>query len=131
MFQSYPVDDLSIDSIIDQLRKACAAMLVIFFVSFAAFAQQRPHLSKIEFVGLKRLSAAQVIATSGLEVGQQVDPAVLDIAAQKLVNSGLFKKVAYHLRAARDQATVTFNVEEATRRVPVSFDNLVWVRDAE
>jgi len=131
MVHLHPPDNLSIDSIIDQLRKAFAAMLLIFFVSLAAIAQQRPHLSKIEFVGLKRLSTEQVIAKSGLEVGQLVDPVVLDIAAQKLVSSGLFKKVAYHLRATRDQATVTFEVEEATRRLPVSFDNFVWFSEAE
>ena len=131
MIQTHSVDDLSIDSIIDQLRKACAAMLFIFFFSFAASAQQQLRLSKIDFVGLKRLTPAQVIATSGLEIGQIVNPEVLDGAAQKLVTSGLFKRVGYRLRSTRDQATVTFEVEEAIRRLPVSFDNFVWFSEAE
>ncbi len=60
-----------------------------------------------------------------------VDSAALDVAAQKLVNSGLFKKVGYHLRATKDQATVTFQVEESIRKMPVSFDNFVWLGETE
>jgi outer membrane protein insertion porin family len=96
-----------------------------------AAAQQRLHLAKLEFVGLRSLKNEQAAATSGLEIGQVVDTEALDVAAQKLVNSGLFKKVSYHLRAVKDQATVTFSVEESVRRMPVSFDNFVWMSETE
>jgi len=132
MVRTHPTQNLSIDVIINQFLNTCAALfLVALIFCFPAAAQQQLRLSKIEFVGLKHLTNEQVITTSGLEIGQMVDSAALDVAAQKLVNSGLFKKVGYHLRAARDQAIVTFQVEESIRKMPVSFDNFVWMGETE
>ena len=132
MVRTHPTQKLNIDVISNQFFSACAALFLVALVfCFAAAAQQQLRLSKIEFVGLKHLTNNQVISTSGLEIGQLVDPAALDVAAQKLVNSGLFKKVGYHLRAVKDQAIVTFQVEESIRRMPVSFDNFVWMNESE
>jgi len=95
MHQFRPARNLSIDSILDQLRAAGAiAMLLLVGFAAATSAQQRPRLSKIDFVGLKHLSAEQVIATSGLEIGQPVDQKTLNAAAQKLIDSGLFRKLS-------------------------------------
>ena len=132
MHQFRPARNLSIDSILDQLRAAGAiAMLLLVGFAAATSAQQRPRLSKIDFVGLKHLSAEQVIATSGLEIGQPVDQKTLNAAAQKLIDSGLFRKLSYNVHGARDQAIVTFSVEEAVQRLPVLFDNFVWFTDEE
>jgi outer membrane protein assembly factor BamA len=133
MMQPRPAGNLSIDLILNQLRTACATSLAMLLVLFAvADAQQRrQQLSKIEVVGLKRLTQQHVITTSGLEIGQTADPKTLDAAAQKLIDSGLFKKVGYHLRGTGDQAIVTFTVEETVRRLPVLFDNFVWFTDEE
>lgn len=127
----FPAKHFNIPVISNQMRKFGGALAVVILTAAASGAQQQLRLTKIEFIGLSHLTNEQAIATSGLEIGQLVDPAALDVAAQKLVNSGLFKKVGYHLRAAKDQATVTFQVEESIRRMPVSFDNFVWMSDTE
>src|SRR5437660_10803046 len=123
MCQIHLAHNLSIDSILDQLRIAGATLLaMLFLLSVTCGAQQQQRLGKIEFVGLKRITSQQAIATSGLEIGQQIDQLVLNAAAQKLMESGLFKKLSFHSRSGSNQATVTFEVEEAIRSFPVEFD---------
>src|SRR5207248_8430227 len=91
------------------------AMSLISFSS-SSHAQQAARLAKVQFVGLKRLTPDQLISLSGLQIGQQVDPAALDAAAGKLIQSGLFRHVSYRVHAADGEATVTFEVEESAIR---------------
>ena len=95
-------------------------------------AQQNFKIAKIEFEGLNRVSADEMIATTGLKIGESFSLASLDAAAQRLVDSGLFKNVAYRTRPNKDQITIIFQVEEAkvsTSRV--IFDNFIWFSDVE
>jgi outer membrane protein assembly factor BamA len=101
-------------------------------VTLQTSAQQNFKIAKIEFEGLNRLNADEIIATTELKVGQQFELSALDAAAQHLLDSGLFKNVAYRTRPNRDQITITFVVEEAkvgTSRV--IFDNFIWFTDTE
>ena len=74
-------------------------------------------LAKIVFVGLKKLTSEQLIKVSGLEIGQTVNPDVLDAAAQRLMDSGLVHKLSYRFQTKADQGTVTFQIEEGRRRI--------------
>jgi outer membrane protein insertion porin family len=57
---------------------------------------------------------------------------VLDAAAQRLLDSGMFKGLSYRLRVNGDQAVVVFKVEEdKARAAPVVFDNFVWFSEEE
>jgi len=106
------------------------ALLMALSVSLSA--QQSFKIAKIEFEGLNRLSLDDMIATSGLKVGEPFELSALDAAAQRLVDSGFFKNVAYRTRPNRDQITITFIVEESkvsTSRV--IFDNFIWFTDTE
>jgi len=106
-------------------------VLVLQFIIPGA-AQQTFKIAKIEFEGLNRLSTDEAIATTNLKTGDTFDLSALDAAAQKLVDSGQFKNVAYRTRSTKDQITITFVVEEAkvaTSRVV--FDNFVWFTDPE
>ena len=94
-------------------------------------AQKPARLIKIEVVGSKRITQEQVIATSQLQIGQTVDPSVLDAAADRLMQSGLFKTLSYRVRTADDEAIVIFTVEEAAKNLPVVFENIVWFADDE
>ena len=47
------------------------------------------------------------------------------------MQSGLFRKLSYKVRVADDEATVIFEVEEASRNIPVVFENFVWFSDEE
>jgi outer membrane protein assembly factor BamA len=120
-------------------RFALSVVFLITLLMFApcAFSQQQPaaktiRLSSIEVSGLQRITKEQAIAASGLQLGQQIDVAMLDAAAQKLVNSGLFANISYRLRGTADKAIVTFEVEEPKGRgLPVVFDNFVWFTEGE
>lgn len=101
-------------------------------IQVPANTQQTLTIGKIEFEGLQRLTAEEVIAGSGLKVGQTFDLAVLDAAAQKLADSGLFKSLGYKTHGAANAVTIIFQVEESKAgNSPVLFDNFIWFTDEE
>ena len=99
--------------------------------SSPCFAQKPTTLRRIEIVGLKKLSSEQVIAASGLKLGDPISPQIIDAAADRLMQSGMFRKLGYKVRTADDEATVIFEVEEAARNLPVVFENFVWFSEDE
>jgi outer membrane protein assembly factor BamA len=108
------------------------SILLAALWSPAICAAQKPtRLIKIEVVGNKRVTQEQVIETSQLKIGQTVDSSVLDAAADRLMQSGLFKTLSYRVRTADDEAIVIFTVEEAAKNLPVVFENFVWFADDE
>ena len=115
---------------------ALSLLLLSFFLLAVngALGQQAAKVSKlgkIEVNGLERYTHEQVVAASGLQLGQPVDIPAVDEAANRLMSSGLFKKLSYRFRSNANQVTVTFDVEEAKETVPVVFDNFVWFTDQE
>ena len=122
--------------------RSCVARATLFLLALLMFApsayslqqpsQKTIRLSSIEVSGLKRATKEQVIAISGLQVGDRISIEALDAAAQRLSNSGLFTNISYRLRGSNEAAVVTFEVEELKARgVPVVFDNFVWFSDEE
>ena len=105
--------------------------LTLMLVPVSVMGQQGARLQKIEVTGLKRITADQVIALSGLQIGQTVDPKVLDATANKLMQSGMFRRLGYRVRNSSDGATVIFEVEESAIALPVVFENFVWFTDDE
>lgn len=105
--------------------------LAVIILATAAIGQQSSRLQKIDVTGLKRMTADQVIGLSGLQVGQVVDATVLDAAANKMLQSGLFRRLGYRVRNTHDGAIVTFDIEESARNLPVVFENFVWFTDDE
>ncbi len=97
----------------------------------AGYSQQAAKLERIQFTGLKKLSAAQAIELSGLKIGQAIDAGVLDAAAARLLESGLFKRLGYSVHSPNGRATVIFTVEESAIMLPVVFENFVWFSDEE
>lgn len=109
-----------------------SVFLTIIAVNVALAQQPVRRVTKIEVEGLEHLSADEVIATSGLKTGGALSVADLDDAGQKLVDSGLFTKVAYRTTSKGNQVTVTFQVKErGGGQSPVVFDNFVWFTDEE
>jgi outer membrane protein insertion porin family len=106
--------------------------LFSFFVIIIPFADalaQQPSrkIAKIEVEGIVRLSADEVVATSGLKTGELFSIEVLDVAGQKLFDSGLFTKVSYRTTSKGDQVTIIIQVEETRGGASrVVFDNFVW-----
>ena len=105
---------------------------VIILATTGIFAQTVRKISKIETEGLKALTAETVIATSGLKIGETFSVEATDAAAERLVNSGLFKTVAYRTRNVGGNVTITFQLEEVKGQTsPVSYDNFIWFSDEE
>ena len=89
-------------------------------------------LGKIEFVGLSQRQPETLLATCGLAVGQSVTLDEIEAAAQRLTDSGWFKKLGYRLKGASEAVALTFSVEEETSaNIPVVFDNFIWFADED
>lgn len=108
-----------------------AGLLLALACSPSILAQERITLEGIEFVGQKRLSVSQLTALSELKIGQVVDRDIFDAAADKLLQSGLLRRLSYRVRSAKGRATITFQVEEAARKLPIVFENFVWFTEEE
>ena len=101
-------------------------------LTFQSLAQQSFKIAKVEFEGLNRFSTQDAVETAGLKVGDQFELTALDAAAQRLLDSGNFKNVAYRTKPAKDQITITFVVEETkVTTSKVIFDNFIWFSDEE
>jgi len=111
-------------------------LLILFFLfaSSPAFiaAQDRRVIGLIEFEGLQQIAPDQALATSGLKADQPFKIEEVDAAAQRLVDSGLFKQLGYRTRTVGNKVTITFQVEEARGGdAPVFFDNFIWFTEEQ
>jgi outer membrane protein insertion porin family len=107
-------------------------IVILLLLVLPVAAQQNFKIAKIDFEGLNRLTADEVIANTGLKVGEPFSLAALDAAAQRLVDTGRFKNVAYRTRPNKDQITIIFQLEEAkVASTRVVFDNFIWFTDVE
>src|SRR5215212_6715644 len=109
-----------------------STIFVSLLVTTAVFAQSARKISAIETEGLQTLTSETVIATSGLKIGETFSVEATDAAAERLLNSGLFKRVAYRTQNAGANVTITFQLEELKgQSSPVVFDNFIWFSDEE
>ena len=88
-------------------------------------------LARVEFTGLRRLSAARVLAMTGLRENTMVTQRDVETASARLLDSGLFLSVSHRYRMARYSLVVTFVLEEATWGTPIVFDNFTGYSDEE
>ncbi len=129
---------LPLISEVDKIRmtinpvRILSTICVIVLATTAIFAQTGQKIALIETEGLQTLTTETVIATSGLNIGDAFSPEIADAAAERLVNSGLFKKVGYRTRYVGANVTITFQLEELKGQTsPVVFDNFIWFADEE
>jgi outer membrane protein assembly factor BamA len=110
------------------LSTICVSVLVTTTI----FAQTGQKIAVIEIEGVSTLTKETVIASSGLKIGDAFTVEATDAAAERLVSSGLFKKVSYRTRNAGNDVTITFQLEEIKgQSSPVVFDNFIWFSDEE
>ena len=111
-----------------------AAGIVTLLASAAISAQERTTLRKVEILGLQRRSPDQVIATSGLKVGEPIDASMIDAAAVRLMRSGWFQSVDYRVRTADSDTTVVFEVMEKVAAISAAaaetFGQVLWSGNA-
>jgi outer membrane protein insertion porin family len=105
--------------------------LVFLSMAFGQAENQSFTLSSIKVTGLKNYKTSDVIASSGLQIGQKAKTADLEAATQKLVETGFFKTVGYEYLYKQMDMDVELQVEEASDFLPCVYDNFVWFRNEE
>ena len=109
-------------------------ILLFVFTTAAAFtaAQDGRVIGRIEFEGLQQITAEEARATSGLKIDEPFKVEEVDAAAQRLLDSGIFKQLGYRTRTIGNKVTITFQVEEArSGDSPVVFDNFIWFSEEQ
>jgi outer membrane protein assembly factor BamA len=89
------------------------------------------ELGDLQVIGARRYSVEEIKKVSALEIGKPASIPHLDAAAERMAETGLFKKVSYRYVTESGRLSVTFEIEEAEWTVPVVFDNFVWFTDAQ
>lgn len=110
---------------------AVALVLSIARPAVAQSADPRWPLAAVNFEGLQRYKGPDVNKLTGLVTGQSVGNDDLKAVATSLAETGLFAQVGYRYTANANGLTATFELQEAAWTVPVVFDNIIWISDAD
>jgi hypothetical protein len=126
------------------LRKPGATKLTLCLIfalltlSVAAAAQKQsslapPRLAALRATGTTRYTDKEILAASGLQIGQLASDGDFKEAVQRLGNSGLFTGVVYSYTSSG--ASIKLEIQLAdideSKLVPAHFDNFVWFTDDE
>jgi outer membrane protein assembly factor BamA len=116
------------------LRRSLVAFL-IFCIELCAQNSTKPKLSykllSIHVTGLNHFKEDQVIAASGLKLGDLAGEKQFEQAAQKLGETGLFSNLSYKYQYSTAGCDLDMQVAENDQLVPITFDNFVWFSDDE
>jgi outer membrane protein assembly factor BamA len=88
-------------------------------------------LISVHVKGANRYKPAQIIATTGLELGQTVSEDDFKRAVQRLAETGAFTETAYGFQYSAEGTKLELQVSENEQLIPVQFDNLVWFSDQD
>lgn len=119
------------------MHRRIASLALVLIVGVAGFAQKsgKSQLSykllSIDVAGVRRNTPDEVIAASGLKLGQLVGEEDFKRASEKLGSTGLFTNLAFTYRYSQDGCKVEFQISENPDLVPIVFDNLVWFSDSD
>jgi outer membrane protein assembly factor BamA len=112
-------------------------VLAVLLLPALAFAQSSGktqlsyRIAAIEVKGLSHLRPDEIIAASGLQVGQFARQADFEQAIDKLGKTGLFTHLSYSYRCSPNGCNLEFEASENEQLVPIVFDNFVWFSDDE
>src|SRR6202795_1852322 len=110
----------------------------------AAAAQKQPTRGKVSAVAANKLTALKVtgtarytdkeiLAASGLQIGQNHADADFREAAQRLGDSGLFNDVVYSYSSSGAGVRLEMQLADTdqSKLVPAHFENFIWFTDDE
>jgi outer membrane protein assembly factor BamA len=86
------------------------------FVAVLLLAQALP-VEKVVVKGASARSEAEIVEAAGVAVGVAADKAAVAAAAERLMRTGWFERVKYHLQPGPDGVLVTFTVVERSEVV--------------
>jgi outer membrane protein assembly factor BamA len=89
------------------------------------------NLISVKATGSKRYVPADVIAATGLQIGQTVSEDDLQRISRRLGESGAFTDVAYTFQSSPLGIKLELRVTDSGPFVPAHFDNFVWLSDQE
>lgn len=93
-----------------------------------------PHrLLALKVTGSTRYTDLEILAASGLQLGQDAAEGDFEEAAQRLGKSGLFSEVVYSFSYSDAGVKLEFHLtdNDKIKLVPARFENFVWFTDAE
>jgi len=90
-------------------------------------------LVAIKAAGTKRYSDQEILAASGLALGQDAAEGDFKEAAQRLLSSGVFTEVAYSFSFTDADVKLEFQLTDVdpAKLVPARFENFVWFTDSD
>ena len=88
-------------------------------------------LISIKTADTKRYKSEEIIAATGLQLGQTVSEDDFKKAVRLLGETGAFGDVLYSFQYSAEGTKLELQVQDAEHFVPVRFDNLVWFSDRE
>jgi outer membrane protein insertion porin family len=88
-------------------------------------------LIAVQVKGANHYKPAQIVAASGLTLGQTVSEDDFKSAVQKLGDTGAFTEVAYTFQYSPEGTKLELQIAENGQLVAARFDNLVWFSDQE
>jgi len=88
-------------------------------------------LIAIKVTGSQRFNKDDVIATTGLQLGQTVSEDDFKKALRLLGETGAFSDLLYSFDYSDEGTKLTLQVKDADHFVPARFDNFVWFSDLE
>ena len=126
------------------MNRAARFLLCSTLLLSAAAAQKQPTRGKVSAVtankltalkvtGTARYTAKEILAASGLQIGQNAADGDFREAAQRLGDSGLFSDVVYSYSSSGAGVRLEMQLADTdqSKLVPAHFENFVWFTDAE
>jgi outer membrane protein assembly factor BamA len=126
------------------MNRAARFVLCSFLLLSGAAAQKQPTRGKISVVdanklialkvtGTARYNDKEILAASGLRIGQNAADGDFKEAAQRLGDSGLFSDVSYSYSSSGGGTKLELQLADVDKDklVPANFENFAWFTDAE
>src|ERR1700738_4183138 len=121
-----------------------AVFILFLLLLSAAAAQKQPTRAKVSTVdanklvalkvaGTARYTDKEILAASGLQIGQNAADGDFREAAQRLGDSGLFNDVVYSYSSSGAGVRLEMQLADTdqSKLVPAHFENFVWFTDDE
>lgn len=108
--------------------------LFLLSISPAGHAAEHYHLARVVVTGSTRYSQDDLVRATGLRANSRVTMEDLQQAATRIGSCGAFSSVQFQYKGAngpRDSVEADFQVKDAEKFLPASFENLIWYSDAD
>lgn len=88
-------------------------------------------LIAVKVTGTKRYPPEDIIAASGLRIGEAVDDEEFKKASRRLGDTGAFREIGYSFTYSSAGTKLEWKLIDAEKFLPVRFDDFVWFSDDE